>query len=57
MNNKEEEFGEERLKKIILANRNQNVFAIKEAILKELQSFSNHASPKDDITLVICKHL
>lgn len=57
MNKKEEEFGEERLKKIIMANRQQSVYTIKEAILNELQSFSSYASPEDDVTMVICKHL
>jgi len=57
MNKKEEEFGEERLRDIILQNRDKDVYTIKESILKAIKSFSNNANPDDDITMIICNHL
>jgi sigma-B regulation protein RsbU (phosphoserine phosphatase) len=56
-NDKEEEFGEERLKSLILRNVDKSVHEIKDIIINELQIFSNTTHPTDDITLVICKHL
>jgi len=57
MNAAEEEFGEERLIKLVLANRERNAFELRELILSELNSFSGFENPADDITLVICKYL
>lgn len=56
MNNKQEEFGEERLTKIILKNRNHSIYKLKESIISAIKEFSGTDSPEDDLTLVICKN-
>ncbi|MBN2426330.1 MAG: SpoIIE family protein phosphatase [Calditrichaceae bacterium] len=55
MNSNEEEFGEERLTKIAVDNRNGTVQEIKETILQAVREFSSSEEPLDDMTLLICK--
>jgi sigma-B regulation protein RsbU (phosphoserine phosphatase) len=56
MNAAEEEYGEDRLIRVILANRHLPVYAIKELIMKAVVEFSSMDTPADDMTLLICKH-
>jgi len=56
MSASEEEFGEDRLLEIILKNRKQSVYKIKNCIISALKEFSGTDSPDDDMTLVICKN-
>ena len=55
INEKEEEFGTDRLQKIIKENYNKKAKEISEVILEEVDVFSNHAEPFDDITLIVIK--
>ena len=55
MNSNEEEFNEERLKEIILKNRNESPQNLIEIIIKEIQVFSGNAEQMDDMTIVIIK--
>jgi len=54
-NNKEEDFGYERLESLVLKNRDKNLDSISNEIMKELSLFSRNHSQHDDITLVIFK--
>ncbi len=56
LNNKDEEFGEARLIKILVQHRDQTVDQIQKKIIQTLKTFSNNTNPIDDITLIICKH-
>jgi phosphoserine phosphatase RsbU/P len=56
MNSKEEEFGEERLKRILIANRKLNSYELKNKILTEISNFTGQKHQSDDMTLVIIKH-
>jgi len=50
-----QEFGEERLKSIVRLNKDNSSEKIKNAIVQNISSFRNGASPHDDCTLVILK--
>jgi len=54
-NDKEEDFGFERLESIVLKYRDEKLDFISEAVMKELSLFSKNHSQHDDITLVIFK--
>lgn len=54
MNKQREEFGEERLKKLIIENRDLSSNALMEKIIQEVKSFCNH-NLEDDLTLLIIK--
>lgn len=56
MNDKEEEFGEDRLVNIIIENHSAKVYEIKEAIIRAIKDFSKSDAFDDDLTLLICKH-
>ena len=56
MNPHEQEFGEERLKKILIANREMNSYELKNKILSEISKFADQKDQSDDLTLVIVKH-
>ena len=56
LNHKNEEFGDERFKEIIVQNRHKTIEEIRKKIIRDLKYFSNNANPVDDITLIICKH-
>ncbi|MEO8398560.1 MAG: GAF domain-containing SpoIIE family protein phosphatase [Ignavibacteriaceae bacterium] len=55
MNSDEEEFGEERLKEIILKNINEIPEKLIEIILSEVQKFAMNTPQMDDMTIVIIK--
>jgi len=56
MNSREEEFGEERLTRLVEKYRGEGIYALKEKILAELQTFSRQSSPEDDITIILAEH-
>ena len=56
MNSAGEEFGEERLTKLVLQKRGNSVFELKKIILSAVEEFSGKDAPDDDMTLVICKN-
>jgi len=56
MNKNLEEFGEERLRSIILENKHRSIYELKERIISAIKEFSDTDSPEDDLTLVICKN-
>jgi len=53
MNEKGEEFGEQRLIDLIMKHRHLSIYEIKEKILEKLHAFSSDKTPMDDITLLI----
>jgi sigma-B regulation protein RsbU (phosphoserine phosphatase) len=55
VNERDEEFGEDRLKKVIAANSERNAHDISEAIVRAADAFREDAPSSDDITLVILK--
>ncbi len=55
MNSKEEEFELERLKKIILANKDSSAEEIMNTVLKEIESHVAGEEQMDDITLIVFK--
>jgi phosphoserine phosphatase RsbU/P len=55
MNSDEEEFNEDRLKEVILKNRNELPENLIEIIFKEVQEFCNSAEQMDDMTIVVIK--
>ncbi len=54
-NKYEEEYSEERLVKVVFNNRQSNVRAIREAVLKDVRSFIGHTNVTDDMTMLILK--
>lgn len=56
MNSEEEEYGEERLIRIVQNNRHLSVHALKDKILGAVREFSGLDTPEDDMTLLICRH-
>lgn len=52
----EQEFGEERLLRLVLKHHRESVFVIKERILEAINNFSGEESNRDDVTLVVCKY-
>jgi len=57
MNRKSEEFGEQRLLKVIKDNASNNSHEIKEKIMRELKNFSGFKDPDDDATLIVIKFI
>ncbi|APF17472.1 protein serine/threonine phosphatase with GAF(s) sensor(s) [Caldithrix abyssi DSM 13497] len=55
MNALEEEFGEERLIKLLKENRHLPVYELRQKIIDAVQNFSGKREHEDDITLVLCK--
>ncbi len=56
MNDKDEEFGEDRLFNIIIENLSSTIYEIKETIIESIKDFSMSDVFDDDLTLLICKH-
>ena len=48
----EEEYGEERLYKLVLKNRNKNISEIVKLAMSELEIFLNGSKIHDDITIL-----
>lgn len=57
MNNTQEEFGEERLKKVLTQNRDLASKPLSDTIVSELNEFSGSQPQADDITLIIIRRL
>jgi len=55
--NGDEEFGEERLARVLAALRNQSAESIIKSINQKVEEFTAGAPPADDITLVVAKRL
>ncbi|MCX7820230.1 MAG: serine/threonine-protein phosphatase [Brevinematales bacterium] len=55
INDKEEEFGTERLKQIILKYKNLSSQKITEKIIEEVEKFAGEKDQYDDITLIVIK--
>ena len=55
MNMARQEYGEQRFKEIIQANRDLSANQIKDAILRSLAKFRGSAPPHDDLTLIVMK--
>lgn len=56
MDANENEFGEERITKILKKYQNKSVYEIKDALYKSLKEFSNFKLNDDDLTIIIAKH-
>ncbi len=56
MNRAGEEFGEERLMRLIKKHRHLTVIELKQKILDALEKFSDFQNPSDDITLLIFRN-
>jgi sigma-B regulation protein RsbU (phosphoserine phosphatase) len=54
-NRADEEFGEERLIRILTARRAENLDEIIRHVLEELENWSGGAPPHDDVTLVLAR--
>lgn len=54
-NDKNEEYGVERLKKLILHNKNKSSKELVKLIIDELNAFRNDSKQNDDLTIVIIK--
>jgi serine phosphatase RsbU (regulator of sigma subunit) len=54
-NRDDEEFGEDRLIRILNERRNENLDEIIRHVLKELEMWSGGAAPHDDVTLVLAR--
>ena len=54
-NSADEEFGEERLIRILTARRAENLDEIIRHVLEELENWSGGAPPHDDVTLVLAR--
>ncbi len=57
MNSNLQEFGEERLKSIIIKNKEKPAKAILETILESVSKFTGNAPAHDDLTLIVMKYL
>lgn len=55
MNQREEEFGEQRLMKIMQANLNRSAEQMIQSIIKEVLEYSKGVPQLDDMTLVVMK--
>lgn len=55
MNEDEEEFGDDRLKEVLVANPDKTAHDISEAIVRAVDEFREEAPSSDDITLVVLK--
>ncbi len=56
MDDREEMFGEEKLLDILIKNRHEHPFKIKEIVLEALTRFLNSGFAQDDITMIIIKN-
>jgi serine phosphatase RsbU (regulator of sigma subunit) len=54
-NGDDEEFGEDRLIRLLTERRHENLDAIIQHVLKELERWSGGAPPHDDVTLVLAR--
>ena len=54
-NNSGEEYGEERLSKVIYKSKNLSVFEIKENILDDIMNFVGNYPLHDDLTFIVIK--
>ena len=57
MNNKKEEFGEDRLKKVVEENSSESSKKILDTIFSEVKAFRGRAHQTDDMTIVVVKVL
>jgi sigma-B regulation protein RsbU (phosphoserine phosphatase) len=57
INQKDEEFGNERLEKIIMSNKKASAQELMDVILSKLTAFTENTPQFDDITLLIAKHI
>jgi sigma-B regulation protein RsbU (phosphoserine phosphatase) len=57
VNAQEQEFGDERLRRVLLENRAAPAAAMVAAIVRALEAFTGPTVPFDDVTLVIAKRL
>jgi len=55
MNRKRDEYGEDRLARIIQKNHNRSVEDIYEAILRDIKSFMGDMPQQDDMTMIFIK--
>ena len=55
MNERDEEFGEDRLKEVLAANTDKSAHDISEAIVRATDGFREEAPNSDDITLIVLK--
>lgn len=55
MNEDDDEFGEDRLKEVLVANSDRSAHDIGEAIVRAADDFREEAPSSDDITLVVLK--
>ncbi len=55
MNDRQEEFGEERLIALVNKHKNRPVYELRQLIIESVQKFSGKEALEDDMTLVICK--
>ena len=56
-NNRNEEFGSNRLKDIIQQNKFNNAKVIMKSVMSNIKSFADGQKPQDDQTILIIKHL
>jgi sigma-B regulation protein RsbU (phosphoserine phosphatase) len=56
-NVKQEQFGEERLKEVVMANAKQPAELVLNAIRDALRTFTGMTPQSDDLTIVIAKHI
>jgi sigma-B regulation protein RsbU (phosphoserine phosphatase) len=52
-----DEFGEERLERLVIVNASYNAEEIKDRIMDSVSDFSQDGTPYDDETLVVVKRL
>ncbi len=57
INEKEEEFGEDRLQKIILDNKSIPTASLMNKLLEAIETFTGEATQFDDITMLIAKRI
>ncbi len=55
LNENMEQYGEDRLKEILMKNNRKNATEIKQALLSDIKKFAGTASQSDDITFVLLK--
>ncbi|NOT60095.1 MAG: PP2C family protein-serine/threonine phosphatase, partial [Acidobacteria bacterium] len=55
MNNKQEEYGEERLMEVAATNDSANATVAHDAVLKDVKDFLGSVAPQDDQTLVVLR--
>ncbi len=55
VNSQGDEFGEDRLAELLLANRDKGAVAVIDAVLEQLSEFTDSSPPDDDVTLVVAR--